>query len=171
MLYKPNKQGPKSRALRKKEKATRSLNERWSHTHSETFQSNSAPWLTTLESGNFTSKPVEKSIRYIIFSAGKLNCYLSVWSTFNKMYDSRCYFSARLKLADDCVSSHSFPFIRTCYFFLRLRVLVFRVIWGSNCSWDVIIVQVSSLYRNVLLSGFLTLIADCRDMRTKIVIK
>ena len=29
---------------------------------------------------------------------------------------------------------HSFVFIRTCNFFLRLSVLISTVIWGSNCS-------------------------------------
>jgi len=34
----------------------------------------------------------------------------------------------------DLVKLHSFLFIRSCYFFLRLSVFIFTAIWGSNCS-------------------------------------
>ena len=45
---------------------------------------------------------------------------------------------------------HSFLFIRACYFFLKLNILIFRAIWGSNCSWDVLIFLIASLCSNVL---------------------
>ena len=64
----------------------------------------------------------------------------------------------------------SFVFIRTSNFFLRLSVLISTAIWGSNCSWNVLIFPIASLYRNVLLSGYLTLIANWMDMKTKILI-
>jgi len=46
------------------------------------------------------------------------------------------------------------------YFFLRLGVLILRAFRGSNCSWDVLIFLIASLYRNVLLSWYLTVIAN-----------
>ena len=52
----------------------------------------------------------------------------------------------------DCFTSnlhlHSFFLIRTCYFFLRLDVLIFNAIWYSICSWDVFITWIASLYKN-----------------------
>ena len=63
---------------------------------------------------------------------------------------------------------HSFFLTRICFFLLRLSVPISTVIWGSNCSWDVLIFPITSLYRNALLSVFLTQIVYWMDMRSKI---
>ena len=44
------------------------------------------------------------------------------------------------------ISVHLFVFIRTCYFFLRLSVLIFLSIWGSNCSYNLLILFWSLAY-------------------------
>ena len=71
-----------------------------------------------------------------------------VWHLFTR----KC--STEIKIA-----LHSYFLIRTCYYFLRLSVLISMAIRGSNCSLDVHIFPIVNLYENVLLSGLWSLIA------------